>query len=189
MAAAAAGHGSLAPHRRPVIPIRRVGSMDDDPSSNQLCFSTAREGLWPSKRSDGKAIMAINLPCHRSVLRAIDPLVARENYIRLLGGSCPINPMHPIRMIGILCGAREPSCPAVAAMVMGGVVGRWLCLRCTNPTVGIHKKSLRTIYVSFKNILFWSKFYSGSLDVRPQTRNLPFREMAYQFRKIVVHTQ
>ncbi len=26
MAAAAAGHGSLAPHKRPVIPIRRVGS-------------------------------------------------------------------------------------------------------------------------------------------------------------------
>jgi hypothetical protein len=66
--------------------------------------------------------MAINLPCHRSVLRAIDPLVARENYICLLGGLCPINPTCGIRMIGILCGAREPSCPAAATMVMGGVV-------------------------------------------------------------------
>ncbi len=126
MAAAAAGHGSLAPHRRPVIPIWHIGSMDDNPLSKQLCFSTAREGLWPSKCSNGKAMMAINLPCHRSVLRAIDPLVARENYIRLLGGSCPINPMRRIRMIGILCCAREPSCPAAAAMVMGGVVGHWL---------------------------------------------------------------
>ena len=61
--------------------------------------------------------------------------------------------MRRIRMIGILCGAREPSCPAAAAMVMGGVVGHWLCLRCTNPTVGIHKKSLRNIYVSCKKII------------------------------------
>jgi hypothetical protein len=161
MAAAAARHGSLAPHRRPFIPIRCVGLMDDNPPSKRLCFSTAREGLWPSKRSDGKAMMAINLPCHRSALRAIDPLVARENYICLLGGSCPIDPMHRIRMIGILCSAREPSCLAVAAMVMGEVVGRWLCLRYTNPTVRIHKKSLRNIFVSCNNILFWSKIYSG----------------------------
>jgi hypothetical protein len=108
--------------------------------------------------------MAINLPCHRSILKAINPLVARENYIHLLGGSCPIDPTHWIRMIGILCGTREPSCPAVAAMVIGGVVGHWLCLRCTNPTVGIHKKSPRKIFVSCKNILFWSKFYSGCPD-------------------------
>jgi hypothetical protein len=148
MAAAAARHGSLAPYRRPVIPIRRVGSMDDNPPSKQLCFSMVREGLWPSKRSDGKAMMAINLPHHRSILRAIDPLVARENYIRLLRGLCPINPMHRIRMIGILCDAKEPSCTAAAAMVMGGDVGHWLCLRCTNPTVRIHKKSLRNIFVS-----------------------------------------
>jgi hypothetical protein len=164
MAAAAARHGSLAPHRRPVIPIRHVGLMDDNPPSKQLCFSTAREGLGPSKRSDGKAMMAINLPHHRSVLRAIDSLVARENYICLLGGSCPIDPTREIRMICILCGTREPSCPAAAAMVMGGVIGCWLCLRCTNPTVGIHKKSLHNIFVSCKNILFWSKFYSGCLD-------------------------
>jgi hypothetical protein len=108
--------------------------------------------------------MAINLPRHRSILRAIDPLVERENYIRLFGGSCPIDLMRRIRMIGILCGAREPSCPAAATMVMGGVLGRSLCLRCTNPTVGIHKKSLRNIFVSCKNILFWSKFYSGCPD-------------------------
>jgi hypothetical protein len=68
--------------------------------------------------------MAMNFPCHRSILRAIDPLVARENYIRLLGESCPIDPMHRIRMIGTLCGAREPSCPGAVAMVMGGCL--WL---------------------------------------------------------------
>ncbi len=116
------------------------------------------------KTFDGKAMMAINLPRHWSILRAIDPLVARENYIRLLGGSCPIDPTRRIRMIGILCGTREPSCPAAAAMVMGGVVDRWLCLCCTIPTVGIHKKSLRNIFVSCKNNLFWSKFYSGCPD-------------------------
>ncbi len=138
--------------------------MDDNPPSKRLCFSMAREGLWPSKRSDGKAMVAINLPCRWSVLRAIDPLVARENYIHLFGGLCPINPMHRIRMIGILCGDREPSCPAAAAMVMGGVVGHWRCLRCTNPTVGIHKRSVGNIFVSCKNILFWSKFYSGCPD-------------------------
>jgi hypothetical protein len=164
MAAAAAGHGSLAQHRRPFITIWHVGLMDDVPLSKQLCFSMAREGLWPSKRSNGKAMMAINLPHHRSVLRAINPLVARENYIHLLRGLCPINPTCWIRMIGILCGAREPSCPAAGAMVMGGIIGRWLCLHCTNPTVGIHNQSLRNIFVSCKNILFWSKFYSGCPD-------------------------
>ncbi len=164
MAAATTGHGSLAPHRRPVIPIRHARLMDDDPLSKRLCFSMAREGLWPSKCSNGKAMMAINLPCHWSVLRATDPLVARLNYICLLGGLCPIDRTHWIRMIGIPCGAREPSCAAVLAMVMGGVVGCWLCLRCTNPTVGIHKKSLRNIFVSCKNILFWSKFYSECPD-------------------------
>jgi hypothetical protein len=123
-------------------------------------FSMAREGLWPSKHSDGKAMMAINLPCHRSILRAINPLVARENYVHLLRGLCPINLMHRIRIIGILCDAREPSCPAAVAMVMGGVVGHWLCLHCTNPTVGIHKKSLRNIFVSCKNI------YSGLNSIR-----------------------
>ncbi len=102
------------------------------------------------------------LPSER--LRAIDPLVARENYIRLLGGLCPIDLTRRIRMIGILCGTREPSCPVVAAMVMGDVVGHQLCLRCTNPTVGIHKKSLCNICVSCKNILFRSKFYSGCPD-------------------------
>ncbi len=164
MAAAAARHGSLAPHRRPFIPIWHIGSMDDDPPSKRLCFSTAREGLWPSKRSNGKVMMAINLPCHQSVLRAIDPLVAREYYIRLLGGLCPIDRTRRVSIVGILCGTREPSCPAAAAMVIGGVVGCWLCLRCTNPTVGIHKKSLCNIFVSCKNILFWSKFYSGCPD-------------------------
>jgi hypothetical protein len=164
MAAAAARHGSLAPHRRPFIPIRRVRLMDDNPLSKQLCFSTAREGLWLSNCSDGEAMMAINLPHHRSILRAIDPLVARENYTRLLGGLCPIDTTRPIRMIGILRGARQPSCPMAAAMVMGGVFGPWLCLRCTNPTVGIHKKSLRNIFASCKIILFWSKLYSGCPD-------------------------
>jgi hypothetical protein len=37
-------------------------------------------------------------------------------------------------------------------------------LTCTNPMVGIHKKSLRNMFVSCKNILFWSKFYSGCPD-------------------------
>ncbi len=160
MAAAATGHGSLAPHRRPFIPIRRVRLMDDNPPSKWLCFSTAREGLWPSKQSDDEAMMAINSPRHQSVLRAIDPLVAIENYIRLLEGLCPIDPTRRIRMIGIVCGAREPSCPAAVAMVMGGVVGCWLCLRCTNPTVGIQKN----VYVPF---LFLAKiFYSGLNSIR-----------------------
>ncbi len=106
--------------------------------------------------------MVINLPCHRSVLRAIDPLVAGENHISLLRGLCAIDPMRRIRMIGILCGAREPSCPAAVAMVMGGVVGHWLCLRCTNLTVRIHKKFLRNIFVPCKKKLFWSKARSKS---------------------------
>jgi hypothetical protein len=57
-------------------------------------------------------------------LRVIDPLIAREKYIRLLGGSSLINPKHQLGVSPLLCVARGPF-PVAAAMVMEVVVGRW----------------------------------------------------------------
>ncbi len=58
----------------------------------------------------------------------IDPLIARKN-IRLLGALFPADPMVMRLKLELVCGDRGPF-PAVAAMVMGGVVDHWpWCLR------------------------------------------------------------
>ncbi len=62
----------------------------------------------------------------------IDPLLARDRNICLLGELSPIDPTHRRGVSGLLCVARGPFLEA-GAMVMEVVVGRWLlvatCLR------------------------------------------------------------
>jgi hypothetical protein len=66
----------------------------------------------------------------------IDPLIAGEKYIPLLGGLSPINLTHQRRVSGLLCVARGPF-PAAAAMAMEVVVGRWpLAVGCSVLTSG-----------------------------------------------------
>jgi hypothetical protein len=56
-------------------------------------------------------------PCHQSVLRAIDPLIARKN-IRLLGALFPVNPTSMLPNLELMCGDRGPFLAAVAMVVM-----------------------------------------------------------------------
>ncbi len=55
-----AWHGSLAlaPHGSSIIPIWCIGSMGNNALIKQVCFSTARKGLWSSKCSNGEVMMA-----------------------------------------------------------------------------------------------------------------------------------
>ena len=66
-------------------------------------------------------------PHHRSVLRALDWLIAGEKHICLLGASSPIDQTHCSGIFGLLGGARWPFLVA-ADMVMWVLlaVGCWL---------------------------------------------------------------
>ncbi len=83
-------------------------------------------------------------------MRVIDPHIAREKYIGLLGGSSPNNPTRRCRVSGLLCVARGTFL-ATAAMVMEVVVGRWPlvapCLCQHIPTVGIVQIYLRKAFI------------------------------------------
>ncbi len=49
-----------------------------------------------------------SLPHHRSVLRALDLLIAGEKHICLLGALSPINPMRMRLKLDFICGGRGP---------------------------------------------------------------------------------
>ncbi len=57
-------------------------------------------------------------------MRVIDPLISREKYICLLGGSSLIDPTHLRGVSCLLCVPRGPF-PVAAAIVMEVVVGCW----------------------------------------------------------------
>jgi hypothetical protein len=61
---------------------------------------------------------------HRSVLRALDRLIAGEKQIRLLGALSPINPTHMRLKLDFVCGGRGPFTRATA-MVVVLVVSLW----------------------------------------------------------------
>jgi hypothetical protein len=61
---------------------------------------------------------------HRSILRALDRLVAREKQIRLLGALSPINPTHMCLKLDFICSSRGPF-PGAMAMVVVLVVSLW----------------------------------------------------------------
>ncbi len=61
---------------------------------------------------------------HRSVLRALDRLIAGEKQIRLLGALSPINPMHMHLKLDFICGGRGPF-PGATAVVVVLVVFLW----------------------------------------------------------------
>ncbi len=59
-----------------------------------------------------------SLPHHRSVLRAIDWLIAREKHTCLLGPSSPIDPTRMLPTLELMCGDRGPFLAAAVAMVV-----------------------------------------------------------------------
>jgi hypothetical protein len=60
-------------------------------------------------------------PHHRSILRALDRLIAGEKHICLLRALPPINPMHMHLKLDFICGGRGPF-PGATAMVVALVV-------------------------------------------------------------------
>ncbi len=66
------------------------------------------------------------MPCHQSILRALEQLIPGEKHICLLGASSPIDQTHCSGIFGLLGGTRGPFL-AAAAMVMWVLlaVGRW----------------------------------------------------------------
>ncbi len=61
---------------------------------------------------------------HRSVLRALDRLIAGEKQIRLLRALSPINPTHMRLKLNFICGGRGPF-PGATTMVVVLVVSLW----------------------------------------------------------------
>ena len=61
---------------------------------------------------------------HRSVLRALDRLIAGEKQICLLGALSPINSTHMRLKLDFICGGRGPF-PGATAMVVVLVVSLW----------------------------------------------------------------
>jgi hypothetical protein len=61
---------------------------------------------------------------HRSILRALDWLIAEEKQIRLLGALSPINPTHMRQKLDFICSGRGPF-PGATAMVVVLVVSLW----------------------------------------------------------------
>jgi hypothetical protein len=61
---------------------------------------------------------------HRSILGALDQLIAGEKQICLLGALSPINPTHMRLKLDFICGGRGPF-PGATAMVVVLVVSLW----------------------------------------------------------------
>ncbi len=61
---------------------------------------------------------------HRSILRALDRLIAGEKQICLLGALSPINPKHMHLKLDFMCCGRGPF-PGATAMVVVLVVSLW----------------------------------------------------------------
>jgi hypothetical protein len=61
---------------------------------------------------------------HRSILRALDRLIAGKKQICLLGALSQINPTHMRLKLDFICGSRGPF-PGAAAMVVVLVVSLW----------------------------------------------------------------
>jgi hypothetical protein len=84
----------------------------NEPVSNPQNAPMARQDSSPS------------LLHHRSVLRALDRLIAGKKQICLLGALSPINPTHMRLKLNFVCGGRGPF-PGATAMVVVLVVSLW----------------------------------------------------------------
>ncbi len=106
--AAAARNGPLPPHTRYNFECLHIGLIGDDHRTSKYAFLWQWEGLWPSNALMMRQWWWWISPRLWSILRVIDPLIAREKYIRLLGGSSPI-PTQRSRVSCLLCVTRAVS--------------------------------------------------------------------------------
>jgi hypothetical protein len=85
--AAAARNGPLPPHTRYNFECLCIGLIEDDPRAGKLLFSGNERVYGRQNAPMMRQWWQWILPCHQSILRVIDPLIAKEMCIRLLGGS------------------------------------------------------------------------------------------------------
>jgi len=122
--AGASNNAPLTPYTRHCAPRHHLRSMGDDPLSKRIYFFGGWGGVWPSTHSD---VTAMHHRQNKGALWGPYTPSTPQNYIRLLGGSSPINLMHQNEsqyLVWCVKGAFPPS----AAMV-------WWCFvacRSTN---------------------------------------------------------
>ncbi len=132
----------MAPYCRIWSPILGAYTLDwlgTMPQASEYAFLRQWAGLKPLNAPVVRWWWWWILPRHRSILKALDRLVAGEKHISLLGASSPINQTCRSRIFGHLGGARWPFLVVVAiVMWVMLAVGRWplvaWCFAGTNPT-------------------------------------------------------
>jgi hypothetical protein len=116
--AATAGNGPLLLHKSSYVRHIPVGLTGNNAPSKQILFSCNKGDYHlknnPMMRQDSLP----SLPHHRSVLRAIDWLIAREKYICLLRPSSSINPTHMLSKLELMWGDRGQFLVAAFMVVM-----------------------------------------------------------------------
>ncbi len=94
------------------------------PKQANMLFSGNEPVSSPQNAPMARRDSSPSLLQHRSLLRALDRLIAGEKQIRLLGALSPINPTHMRLKLVFICGGRGPFTGATA-MVVVLVVSLW----------------------------------------------------------------
>ncbi len=94
------------------------------PKQANVLFSGNEPVSSPQNAPMARQDSSPSLLHHRSILRALDRLIAREKQIHLLGALSPINPMHMRLKLDFICGGRGPF-PVATAMVVVLIVSLW----------------------------------------------------------------
>jgi hypothetical protein len=94
------------------------------PKQANMLFSGNEPVSSPQNAPMARQDSSPSLLHHRSILRALDRLIAREKQICLLGALSPINLTHMRIKLDFICGSRGPF-PGASAMVVVLVVSLW----------------------------------------------------------------
>ncbi len=94
------------------------------PEQENMPFSGNEPVSSPQNALMARRDSSPSLLHHRSILRALDRLIARKKQICLLGALSPINPTHMRLKLDFICGGRGPFLGATA-MVVVLVVSLW----------------------------------------------------------------
>ena len=94
------------------------------PEQANMLFSSNEPVSSPQIAPMARRDSSPSSPHHRSILRALDRLIAGEKQIRLVGALSPINPTRMRLKLDFICSGRGPF-PGAMAMVVVLVVSLW----------------------------------------------------------------
>ncbi len=94
------------------------------PEQANMLFSSNEPVSSPQTTPMARQDSSPSLLHHRSILRALERLIARKKHICSLGALSPINPTHMRLKLDFICGGRGPFRGATA-MVVVLVVSLW----------------------------------------------------------------